>query len=156
VAFLLGKSVMKRLIYQVLICLLLLISACQGNYHLVTRVIDGDTIVLENGTRVRYIGINTPERGKPGHKEATEANRKLVEGKKVRLEYDVERIERTNEWKLTIYGPPRTLAYVYVDGIFVNAYLLENGFAEVMTIKPNVRYKGLFRKLENDAKSHQK
>lgn len=126
---------------KLLIGLLLIIPlSCQGNYHLVTRVIDGDTIVLENGTRVRYIGIDTPERDEAGYQEATEANRKLVEGKKVRLEYDVDRIDRYD----------RTLAYVYVNGIFVNAYLLENGFAEVMTIKPNVKYKELFRKIVND------
>lgn len=139
---------MKRVIYQVLICLFLIIPlSCQGNYYLVDRVIDGDTIVLTNGTTVRYIGINTPERGQTGYKEATEANRRLVEGKKVRLEYDVERKEKTNEWKRKKFGEPRTLAYVYVDGIFVNAYLVENGFAEPMTVKPNVKYKDLFKEL---------
>lgn len=140
---------MKRLIYHVLIGLLLIIPlACQGNYHLVARVIDGDTIVLANGIHVRYIGINTPEIGKPGYKEATEANRKLVDGKKVRLEYDVERIERTNEWKLKRYGKPRTLAYVYIDGTFVNAWLVENGYARASPYPPNVRYKELFQELE--------
>lgn len=134
---------------KLLIGLLLIIPlSCQGNYYLVTRVIDGDTIVLANGIHVRYIGIDTPESDESGYKEATEANRELVEGKKVRLEYDVERKEKTNEWKLKIYGPPRTLAYVYVDGIFVNAWLVENGYARASPYPPNVKYKELFQELE--------
>ena len=142
---------MKRFIYLLLVWLFLIIPlACQSNYHLVTKVKDGDTIKLANGTTIRYIGINTPERGKPGYKEATEANRKLVEGKKVRLEYDVRRKEKTSEWTLKRYGPPRTLAYVYVDGTFVNAWLVENGFARAKPYPPNVKYKELFRELEND------
>jgi micrococcal nuclease len=42
----------------------------------VKQVVDGDTIILEDGTKVRYIGLNTPERGRPFYEEATEANRK--------------------------------------------------------------------------------
>jgi len=64
------------------------------------RVIDGDTIVLDGGEKVRYIGINTPETKHPRKpvqrmgKEASEANRILVEGKQVGLEYDAERTDR--------------------------------------------------------------
>ena len=64
---------------------------------LVTKVIDGDTIQLENGEKVRYIGINTPETHHPTKgiepygKEAEEVNKKLVEGKRVRLEFDVQK-----------------------------------------------------------------
>lgn len=126
-----------------LVSLLLLVPLSCGvgvEYFTVARVIDGDTIVLADGTRVRYIGIDTPERGEVGYKEATEANRKLVEDKKVRLEYDVNRTDR--------YG--RTLAYVYVNGTFVNAWLLENGLAEVMTIKPNVKYKALLKDISHN------
>lgn len=145
---------MKRLIYQVLICLLLIIPlACQSNYHLVTRVIDGDTIVLENGTRVRYIGIDTPETKHPRKgveyfgKEASEANKELVEGKKVRLEYDVQRTDKYD----------RTLAYVYLtDGTFVNAWLVENGFARVSTYPPNVKYQEQFLELDRKAREEHK
>jgi len=117
----------------------------------VTRVIDGDTIVLDNGIHVRYIGINTPERGKPFYKEATEANRQLVEGKKVRLEYDVEKIQSKGK------GRDRTLAYVYLeDGTFVNAWLVENGYARVSTYPPNVKYQDKFRELEKKAREGNK
>ncbi len=103
----------------------------------VVRVIDGDTIqvccVFGDRVKVRYIGVDTPEtnhpmRGvEPYGKEASEANRKLVDGKTVRLEFDVQQLDK--------YG--RTLAYVYLkDGTFVNTWLVENGYAMVMTVPP--------------------
>jgi micrococcal nuclease len=163
---------MKKLIYQVLIGLFLISPlACEKvqdkpdrynpdvaaglvpAYELVTRVIDGDTIVLENGTKVRYIGIDTPETKNPRKpveyfgKEASEANKKLVEGKKVRLEYDVQRTDK--------YG--RTLAYVYLeDGTFVNACLVMNGLAQVSTYPPNVKYQDEFLELERYAREKKK
>ena len=101
--------------------------------YLVTRVVDGDTIVLSNGERLRYIGVDTPETKHPKKglqcygKEASAFNKKLVEGKKVKLEFDVQQKDR--------YG--RLLAYVYLeDGTFVNAELLRKGYAQVMTIPP--------------------
>jgi len=90
----------------------------------VVRVIDGDTIqvccVFGDRVKVRYIGVDTPEthhpmRGiEPYGMEASEANRKLVDGRTVRLEFDVQQYDK--------YG--RTLAYIYLeDGTFVNAWL---------------------------------
>jgi micrococcal nuclease len=114
----------------------------------VTRVIDGDTIELENGDRVRYIGVDTPETVHPSKavqfmgKEASEFNRKLVEGKDVRLEYDVKKTDK--------YG--RTLAYVYVGDLFVNAELVKRGYAQIMTIPPNVMYQDLFLELQRGAR----
>ncbi len=122
----------------------------------VLRLVDGDTIHVELGGRVekvRYIGINTPElhhprRGEePGGREAREANRRLVEGRAVRLEPDVQQRDR--------YG--RLLAYVWVrreDGgeVMVNAELLRLGYAQVMTIPPNVRYTSTFLALQRQAR----
>ena len=108
----------------------------------VKEVVDGDTIVLENGTRVRYIGLNTPERDRPFYEEATEANRKLVEGREVRLELDAVEIDQ--------YG--RTLAYVFVGDTFVNLELLRQGYANAYTVPPNVRYEALFREAEREAR----
>src|SRR5690349_11258023 len=74
----------------------------------VERVVDGDTIVLAGGERVRYIGVDTPESVKPGTpvqcfaERASAFNARLIEGQQVRLRYDAERVDR--------YG--RTLAYV--------------------------------------------
>ncbi|HEX2953979.1 MAG TPA: thermonuclease family protein [Bacillota bacterium] len=116
----------------------------------VTRVIDGDTIVVEKLGKVRYIGVNAPEikhgdqPGQPFGVEATTANKKLVLGKKVKLEYDLGRRDK--------YG--RLLAYVYVGKTFVNARLVEMGYAQVMTVPPNVKYQSRFIQLQKDARDN--
>ena len=119
----------------------------------VTRVIDGDTIEIEGGKKVRYIGINTPElihdtTGKVTReicfaKEAADENKRLVEGKMVRLEKDVSETDK--------YG--RLLRYVYVNGTFVNDYLIKNGFAKLMTIKPDIEFSQQFKTEGQKAKA---
>ena len=97
---------------------------------------------------MRFIGVDTPKIKRPSKpvermgQEAFEANRKLVEGKRVKLEFDAERYDR--------YG--RVLAYVYVGTTFVNAWLVEAGYAQVMTIPPNVKYAELFLELQREAR----
>lgn len=118
----------------------------------VTRVTDGDTIhvrIEDRDERVRYIGVDTPEtehspRGpQPFGEEASEANRRLVEGQHVRLVLDVEERDR--------YG--RLLAYVHLeDGTFVNATLVREGYAKQLTVPPNVRHAEEFRRLEREAR----
>ena len=118
----------------------------------VVSVVDGDTIWVElNGQRekIRYIGIDAPETNHPikGVQEygsdAKASNRRLVEGRTVQLEFDVAQRDR--------YG--RLLAYVYLeDGTFVNAWLVEHGFAQVMTVPPNVKYQNLFLRLQREAR----
>ncbi|MBI1991896.1 MAG: thermonuclease family protein [Candidatus Omnitrophica bacterium] len=119
----------------------------------VRRVIDGDTIELADGQLVRYLGVDTPEvRRRAGRRwvvdpepfgqAATHANRRLVEGKTVRLEYDVQTHDA--------YG--RLLAYVYVGDEMVNAKLLAEGHAQPLTIPPNVRYAERFRALAEEAR----
>ena len=117
----------------------------------VVRVVDGDTIHVKFGERVekvRYIGVNTPEvhhptKGEePGGREAMEANRRLVAGRRVRLETDVQARDR--------YG--RLLAYVWVGDVMVNAELVRQGYAQVMTVPPNVRHQELFVKLQREAR----
>ncbi len=116
-----------------LLPLLVLAPAAQGQpvEGTVIRVVDGDTIYVKLADRVekiRYIGMNTPEthhptKGEePGGREAAETNRRLVGGKRVRLELDVRTRDR--------YG--RLLAYVWVDDVMVNAELLRLGCAQVM------------------------
>ena len=124
-------------------------SSAQAQEAVVQRVVDGDTVVLSNRDRVRYIGVDTPELHHPKKpvqayaREAMEFNRKLVEGKKVRLEFDVERRDKYN----------RLLAYVYLeDGTFVNAQLVQQGYAHTLTIPPNVKYADLFHKYQQEAR----
>ena len=87
----------------------------------VGRVIDGDTSRLEDGRRVRYLGINAPEEGDPHAEEATLANRRLAEDKSVRLEFG--RSRRGQHGRL--------LAYVFTGDTFVNETLLRQGHAHV-------------------------
>ncbi len=121
----------------------------QEGWAVVQRVIDGDTVVLTGGERVRYIGVDTPELHHPRKpvefygREAKEFNRRLVEGRKVRLEFDVQRYDR--------YG--RLLAYVYLeDGTFVNGELLRQGYAQLLTIPPNVKHADRFVPLQKEAR----
>ena len=115
------------------------------------RVVDGDTIYVQLADRVekiRYIGVNTPEihhpiKGEePGGREAAAMNRRLVGGRHVRLEMDVRSRDR--------YG--RLLAYVWLGDTMVNAELVRRGYAQVMTVPPNVRYQDLFVKLQREAR----
>ncbi|HXV42793.1 MAG TPA: lamin tail domain-containing protein [Anaerolineae bacterium] len=108
----------------------------------VAQVVDGDTIELTNGRKVRYIGINTPERDQPYYAEAAAANRQLVAGKDVQLELDVETFDQ--------YG--RTLAYVWADGVMVNLEIVRQGYANTFTVPPNVRYEAQFRQAEQEAR----
>lgn len=95
------RKMKKNQCLFIVVLFFLLIVSCQGiNIYKVKRIVDGDTIVLNNDKRVRYIGIDTPETKHPRKgieyfgKEASEANKKLVEGKRVRLEYDVQRTDK--------------------------------------------------------------
>ncbi|MFQ5329507.1 MAG: thermonuclease family protein [Thermodesulfobacteriota bacterium] len=93
----------------------------------VTSVIDGDTIKLSSGLTVRYIGLDTPERGEPLYREARERNRRLLEGGRLRLEI-CKGEERDR------YG--RLLALLYSDGKLINATILREGYAMLMVIAP--------------------
>ncbi len=142
--------------YSILILLLLILTflfiadLSGDDLHRVKTVIDGDTIVLDDisSTNVRYLGIDSPELhsldgpGDPLSEEATRLNRNLIDGKKIRLEFDKERFDP--------YG--RTLAYVFVDDIFVNEQLLKRGLARTLIIKPNDRYAERLLLAEKEAK----
>jgi micrococcal nuclease len=119
----------------------------------VIRVVDGDTILVDVGgreERVRYIGVDTPESVKPGTpvqcyaKKASARNDALVAGREVKLVTDAEPRDR--------YG--RLLAYVYRadDDLFVNAALVRDGYAQVLTIPPNVAHAAEFRALAASAR----
>jgi endonuclease YncB( thermonuclease family) len=118
-----------------------------GETAVVTEIVDGDTIDVEIDGRshtVRYIGVNTPERGDPFYDEATAANRDLVGGETVRLVQDVSETDR--------YG--RLLRYVYLrDGTFVNAALVRQGVAQAATFPPDVAHQEEFTALQEEARA---
>lgn len=118
----------------------------EGELFLVSRVIDGDTVVLGSGETLRYVGIDTPEKEKECFsEEATLENEKLVEGKKVRLEKDVSEKDR--------YG--RLLRYLWVkeegQEIFVNDYLIREGYGRAVFYPPDVSYQSEFQQAEREA-----
>lgn len=127
-----------------------------NDYFNVTKIVDGDTFWIDDGTKkgekIRLIGVDAPEsrnmwkiKKEDFGVEAKEYMIELLKEKKVRLEYDVGKLDR--------YG--RTLAYVYLlDGTFVNAELVKNGYAMVMTVPPNVKYADKFVEYQQEARQN--
>jgi len=145
-------------------------SLVSDNYDysdiLVTRVVDGDTLKLENGKYLRLLGIDTPEMHesdklhrdsqrsgqgieaiKQSGRQAYEFTKRMVEGKRVRLEFDTERYDKYN----------RMLAYVFLDdGTFLNGRIVEEGYASITHYKLNVKYADLFLKLYQQARENKR
>ncbi|NQV04053.1 MAG: thermonuclease family protein, partial [Candidatus Omnitrophica bacterium] len=120
-------------------------------------IIDGDTIELSNGQRVRYIGIDTPEmrerkglgwlyNPRPYAKEAKDFNQRLVNGKPIRLEFDVQKNDK--------YG--RLLAYVYVGEKMVNLEMVKEGYAMIYAYPPNIKYAEEFLEAQRFARENEK
>ncbi len=137
----------------------LLTGCVSGDYSniKVVEVIDGDTIRLANGKLLRYIGIDTPEihlkRGgqfiyspQPFSLEAKELNRRLTEGKFIRIEFDVEKTDRYS----------RLLGYCFVGEELVNKKMIEEGMAVIYTKPPNIKYADLFITTQKQAHQNKK
>ncbi len=126
-------------------------SASAADVFIVTRIVDGDTIELNTGDKVRYIGVNTPESVDPRRKvqcfgkEAARKNEELVGGQAVRLVKDVSDKDK--------YG--RLLRYVYAGDTFINLELIKQGYAQVDTVPPDVNYQDLFIQAEHEARLNQ-
>ena len=118
----------------------------------VTRVIDGDTIEIEGGAHVRYIGMDAPETVDPRTPvqcfgaEASAKNKEFVEGKYVRLEKDVSETDH--------YG--RLLRYVFVGDTMINLLLVKEGYATAATFPPDVKYYQRFLDAEREAREQQR
>jgi len=123
--------------------------------RIVKQVIDGDTILLENGEVVSLIGVDAPEikhatkAGAEMGKESAAFVRKLVEGKRVRLEFDPANANHKDNRK-------RTLAYVFLeDGTFLNAEIIKHGYG--FTFPGFVhKYQSEFRRLEREARENKR
>lgn len=129
----------------------------KGIRALVTKIIDGDTIEIEGGERVRYIGIDAPEIGGKEQKtcfaaEAAVKNGELVKGKNIRIEKDTSERDR--------YG--RLLGYVYREAgegeeeTFINLKLIEEGAALATSYPPDIKHEGEFSAAEEQAKKEGK
>lgn len=126
----------------------------EGERVRVTKVIDGDTIEIEGGLKVRYIGVDTPETVDPRRpvqcfgKEAANKNRELVEGEVIILEKDVSDTDK--------FG--RLLRYIYLPLedrklLFINDYLIREGFAKASSFPPDIKYQEQFLQAEQEARN---
>ena len=128
----------------------------ENTWYKVSKITDGDTFYVTTSSsekyKIRLIGIDAPETRNVGVKArkeyfGTEAKifvTQLLKNKKVKLTFDVQKTDR--------YG--RVLAYVYLEnGIFLNQYLVEKGYAVVSTFPPNVKFVEVFTKAEKSARN---
>ena len=129
----------------------------RGDFDVVERVVDGDTLLLQSGERVRLIGVDTPEIKHPKKpveyfgKEASAFTRRVVEEKRVRLEFDQANAARGHKDR---YG--RTLAYVFLEnGTLLNAEIIKQGYGHAYTQFPFSRMEE-FRRLEREAREEQR
>jgi micrococcal nuclease len=151
-----------------LILFVLLISSCSNRtdrnisktnvtiFYSIKKFVDGDTFWVKDGShkgiKIRLIGIDTPENqarfGNPEEYYGDEASafvKKILYKKKVKLEFDKDSLDS--------FG--RTLAYVYLeDGTFLNDKLVKDGYAKVMTVKPNTKFEMRFLISENFARNN--
>lgn len=159
-------------IFKYLIFSLVLFTSCQvrdesieatslkppETFLQVTKVVDGDTFWVDNGTekgqKIRFIGVDAPESRRMFKKEIGYYGKEakiyltnMLTYKKVKLVSDVDPFDQ--------YG--RTLSYVYLeDGTFVNAELIKNGYAVIMTVAPNVQFADYFAKLQVEARDNKR
>ena len=140
----------KKITFLIILILLqgLFLSLTSFAFHRVVFVYDGDSVLLKNGAKVRYLGINTPEIDYGGGKSefmahtAKNFNQTLVKGALVRLEYDLERED----------GYKRVLGYVFLqNGDMANALLVRKGLAYVTSNRPNLKYRDLLLECQRKA-----
>jgi micrococcal nuclease len=134
------------------VVLLFLLSTSHAEIYKVKRAVDGDTLLLNNGERVRLIGVDTPETKHPQKpveyfgREAYLFTKQMVDGKEARFEFEGPKRDR--------YG--RLLAYVYLsDGTFLNAEIIKQGYGFAYTRFP-FKHMEEFRKYEREARENRR
>ena len=129
----------------------------EGQKVLITKVVDGDTFEVEGGRKVRILGVDTPETVDPRKavecfgKEASSKTKSLLDGKTVILQKDISETDK--------YG--RLLRYVFLpleNGqiLFVDDFLIREGFAKVLTIPPDVKYSEQFLEAQGEAREEKR
>lgn len=139
----------------IFLCLLPIVSYAKPVYQTVKWIYDGDTLLLKDKRKIRLIGINAPEvahhkkKGQPYGREATEELRELLKNSnnKIRLEIGEQKKDRYK----------RLLAHVFLpDGTDLSLWMLQNGFATLMTFPPNTRYITVYREAERLAQKEKR
>jgi len=111
---------------------------------IVTQIIDGDTLVVEGGARIRLIGINTPEKGQAFYSEAKSFLSNLTLQKTISLEKDVENMDQYD----------RYLRYIWLNNTLVNVKLVKQGLAFALSYEPNIKYQQEIADAEQEAKAN--
>lgn len=147
-----GKKIISVVVALLAIALGLITQNFNEDKYKVVRVVDGDTLIVQiddKEERVRLIGVDTPESVHPdasknveAGKVASEFTKSRLEGEYIELEFDVQERDK--------YG--RLLAYVWHNGEMFNKVLLREGYAQVATFPPNVKYVEEFTQLEREAR----
>ena len=140
-----AKAKLKWLLVLAL-AVIILAGCSQGAQVTVSKVYDGDSFVMSNGDEIRLIGIDAPERDQPGAEEARTFLTNLILGKPIRLERDKEDKDKYQ----------RLLRYAYINGIFVNAEMIKQGYAVTLFIPPNDFCREKFTILETAARESKK
>ena len=138
-----------RILFFLITAAVFLLSAklLAGEKITVKKVYNGNNIKLEDGTKLKYIGVDSPTKKRlPFYKICKEANRQLVNKKEIAIKLDM--LEKNKRGKM--------LAYVYVGDMFVNAELIKRGFALACNIPPNERYKDKFISLQKEARENKR
>ena len=115
-----------------------------AEFVVVTKVLDGDTILVEGGEHIRLIGIEADESAYPCYEQAKERLEDLILGKTVRLEQDVSDVD--------LYG--RCLRYVFLDGGNINIQMVAEGVAVARFYEPDTAYKDEIIEAEQQAKEN--
>ena len=134
------------LVFVLAVVLLIFIFYPRPEGWKVKDVIDGDSILLENGDTVRYAGIDAPELFQPFFQEAKNSNEAMVDKKIIHLDTEYEQGDTRN------YTGGRLLAYVYVDDIFVNAEMIKMGLARLYPFRSHPSYIDTFCFLQKQAR----
>jgi micrococcal nuclease len=123
-----------------------LASFCFAENYTVTKVYSGNSIKLQDGAKVQYVGLDSPGEARFFYDECKKANKNLVDKKQISIEFDIKKRNEDNE----------LLGYVYAGDIFVNAQLLKNGLAIAYIQPPNQKYADLFIALQKEARKQRK
>lgn len=169
---------------RVLVCLLFLLASCAAptadpveqspspspspnptpafatSAAVITKITDGDTVdaTLDGKTEtLRLIGVDTPERGRPYFKEASDYTSAGLLNKNVFLEIGTEQRDRFGRLLVHVWlAQPFTGDEQEVRASMFNAKLLSDGYAQLLTVPPNVKYVDLFTKLQEEARTGNK
>jgi len=123
-------------------------KSVSNDLYFVNEVIDGDTIKIEGNTRLRLIGIDAPEINECYYQKSRDELIRLVQGKYVKLEKDIESVDGYGRLLRYVYLPSKELEE---DDIFVNKHLLHQGYAQTLFKAPNKRYRMLFIRAREEA-----